>query len=1672
MKFFSTLISSLFFAVALHAQTPANDDCAGLIDLGEVPYCSASAQYTNVGATPSVIDVPASNTPSCFDNGVGSDVWFKFTIPADGSIVDVEISVFGNIDGNGTLQMPQVAIYRGDCAFGELAELDCASAPLNVNELHLEQFGLTPGLPYYLRIQDYSATAASNAGTFKLCIEKYVPEIIMGQDPSTGSCTGTLWDSGGPDNDYGLGEDLTFTICPQDFHQCIILNVEQYDTEQGFDYLSFYQGDDINDLQLTQLAGFGNNFQVQIPAPCATVRFQSDGFAEFEGFKITWICSPDACTTPPPTTCDDPAIVGSLPFAQDGLDNCFSGNTIDGGPCGEDVNFLSGNDYVFAYTSPGDECIHISATGTETGAGLGVYDQCPTLPGATCVASAGGGFSSTDPDINAAFLENPGTYYIVFGAGQDCSQFNISIDTITCPVVLPSASTCDNALNIGGCSNTLPEIIALNPGAGDPDFLVDGVNQGCFVDPQFNYSFFYFVAGADGKFGFAVQAANPDEASDIDFNVWGPIPNVDSICDFVSNNQPIRSSWAAGADLTGLADIHPELGTVVDDEFDCGSPATPGTEPPPPPFINSDDFVKMIDVQQGEIYVILLDDFGSAINQGGIAIDFSGTSTGVLDVPGAPISASADTSVCLGQSIQLNATGGVAYFWSPADNLSCSQCPNPVATPTQTTSYQVQIATACNTYSRVVDVKTIELKLGPDATVCNNASFTLNENGYQGGQYTWTGPAGLSCYNCPSPVVSGLTTGVYNFIATVVTPQCTIKDTIKITVVNGQQPQYTISPDKVLCAGQSVSLGGAGFPNTFYQWNSVPSGFISSNANPSVTPTQTTTYYLVAINTSCPVPSIDSVLMTVYQPPVLAVQGDTTICNGESVLLGNTIPENGITYTWTPDNGTLDSVDIANPLASPLQTTTYQLTATNPGCVVNEFVQVAVVNFDLTLSVPDSVRVCKGTPVPIQATLTPSGGIVTWTPLTGLQVTPNGLSAVANPDEPTLYTATASVPGCSRKESVLVWVDSIPRNLEIRPSDTTICQGNQVLLTSPVYEPAEYPIINFLWTPSLGQLTPDSLYNMVVQPDTTTLYRRVTISGACVDTTEANVIVIEPAQMEVIPSDTTLCPGQSVALKVVYSDGVTDIKWAPPAGLSCTECDNPTATPLQTTTYTVEGEKQGCPVSASGTVTVRALPAIDFPDDTQLCAGESVLLNSAFDPTATYNWTSTDPNFVPTNNPQPVVVQTVPTATYTVTANNGCANSGQVTITMTIATLSVDGDTTICQNFPTNLIATGSLPGNYTWNTGQTGQNIQVTPAQTTTYTVVYTYGDNCQLSDDVTVTVQGVGPSVEFPTDNELCPGESAVLNAVATPGATYNWTSTPPGFTSNLAIPPAVSPGQSTQYNVTATLGNCTISTSVNIIVYNATLTISEDQNLCAGETATLTANGSLSGSYEWSTGQTSASIDVSPATTTTYSVVYTYGDGCTLDEDVKVTAVPNFTLDIAADPDTNKVNIGDPIELMAVVSPSQNLTNFDFQWLENGTTNIGTTETIETAPSTSDSTIFYKLIATSPAGCVQEAQIRFSLVQPMVVVPNAFTPNGDEVNDVFRLKVLEGSVKVLELSIFNRWGNKVYSSTDPDAAWDGKTDDGKEAPSDVYVYYIRWQRGDGALQPPFKGDIALLR
>lgn len=970
------------------------------------------------------------------------------------------------------------------------------------------------------------------------------------------------------------------------------------------------------------------------------------------------------------------------------------------------------------------------------------------------------------------------------------------------------------------------------------------------------------------------------------------------------------------------------------------------------------------------------------------------------------------------------------------------------------------------------------VNLGPDITVCNDAIFTLNPNPLPDVQYAWIGSGFLSCTDCPSPVVSGLNTGIYTYIVVATTPICTENDTIQIIVFNGQQPQYVIGEDKAICIGASVNLGGEAGPGSFYNWTSVPGGFTSTIADPVATPTQSTTYYLEVQNGSCPVSSFDSIKIAVYNPPVLKIQSDTAICNGQSVQLASSIVQPEVVYTWTPNAGALSDSTLANPIATPPQTTLYTLNANNPGCSVTEDVLVAVVNLEFNLSIGDSILICKGAALTVAASANPLTN-VGWSPLVDIQILNNGQTAILKPQESTQYTATASLPGCVRKAQLYIRVDSLPSNLAIYPADTTVCIGSQVILKSETYEPSDFPSIEFEWSPSSGQLTPDTLYNMVLSPVDTILYQRITRSGACTDTAFALVNVVKPPQITVTPPSSVICPGTQVQLNAVIPAGVEDIQWTPMnTSISCTDCANPIVTPSNTTTYQISGMFNGCPTGASAEVVVRTPPILKTPVDLNLCSGASILLNEINDPSATYLWTSTDPAFGTVTAAQPLVVPTLPNTTYFVTANNGCVTTAQITVKVNSATLMTAGTATICEGSSTLISASTSVPGSFLWSNGATQQSINVMPSQTTTYKVSFSYGDGCTLTDSVKITVQGQNASAVFPADLELCPGESIQLNSLVIPGASYQWTSDPAGLTTSDPTPTVQPDPGTTTYYLTTTLGICTKTDSVKVIVYTASLSLPSDTTICGGSDLRISASANATGDYLWSNGEMGAQLSIdSIIKSGIYNVLFTYGSSnaiCTLTESIVISVKPSFNLNIIADPAKDVYNLGENIDLTAIVSPTMSLNGFNFVWKKNGQQVNGSTDMISvvTDVSLTDTAILtYTITATSPNGCSRTTEKRLVLLPPVVRVPNVFTPNGDDLNDTFGLKIISGVVRIDNFVIFNRWGQKVYESKEQNATWDGKIGE-NDAPSDVYVFRITWRDGSGALRKPEEGQVTLLR
>jgi gliding motility-associated-like protein len=149
-----------------------------------------------------------------------------------------------------------------------------------------------------------------------------------------------------------------------------------------------------------------------------------------------------------------------------------------------------------------------------------------------------------------------------------------------------------------------------------------------------------------------------------------------------------------------------------------------------------------------------------------------------------------------------------------------------------------------------------------------------------------------------------------------------------------------------------------------------------------------------------------------------------------------------------------------------------------------------------------------------------------------------------------------------------------------------------------------------------------------------------------------------------------------------------------------------------------------------------------------------------------------------------------------------------------------------------------------------------------------------------------------------------------------------------------------------------------------------------------------------------------------------------------------------------------------------------NFDFEWINNNQT-LSCTDCANPTASPSSTTV-YDLIITDESGCTQSISVlvEVEIVEIVDVVPNIFSPNGDNRNDEFRFLSNDPLTVGLEMSIFDRWGNLVFrsQSVGNEITWDG-TKNGNELNNGVFVYRLIIQSNDGTSKSLI-GDVLLLR
>lgn len=596
----------------------------------------------------------------------------------------------------------------------------------------------------------------------------------------------------------------------------------------------------------------------------------------------------------------------------------------------------------------------------------------------------------------------------------------------------------------------------------------------------------------------------------------------------------------------------------------------------------------------------------------------TGTDSIFIDLDLPTMSASADVSICLGDSTQLTVTGDPSinsYNWdNTIPGLSCYACPDPYASPTTTTSFVV-VATNVNGCTArdtvIVTVNDSIPNLLPDTSdVCVNDPVQYSLSGFAGiSNVNWvtTLPITVTNGNMDAEVIAADT----NFVdVTYEWNNCTYTE--RITLLPWDPSTIDAGADMLVCRGADVFLP-TNYPGTVIWRAGSPTA--APLASTTVNPTVNTIYYLEVQYNGC---SGTDQLNVNIDLPAITTSGDVTICLGTSTTLSVT-GDAGNTYQWTPSFALL-TPDAATTEASPNSTVTYTVTGTNTnGCTVSETLTVTVSDPQSDI-LTDTMEVCLNDNVQINVIPLSNTSNIQWsTSIAGANLTCP--SACTNPaitaTESGTVTLTYEYESCQFTEIVYIDVWN-PATVDAGSSEL-ICLGETITLAQ------NYPG-TFDWRE--GSLTSTPLFTYDVTPSQDTWYYVTVNNHGCQGIDSVLIQIDNPTITLDIPDP--ICVGSTVRLFVVGAQPDYTFEWdANQQGLSCLDCNSPIAQPQYTSTYTVTGTNiNGCTVSDNVTVqvdqdTVDLMPetiyaCIDRTTDLQLDLANNpgVIVSSIFWETA------------------------------------------------------------------------------------------------------------------------------------------------------------------------------------------------------------------------------------------------------------------------------------------------------------------------------------------------------------------------------------------------------------------------------------------------------------------------
>ncbi len=858
-----------------------------------------------------------------------------------------------------------------------------------------------------------------------------------------------------------------------------------------------------------------------------------------------------------------------------------------------------------------------------------------------------------------------------------------------------------------------------------------------------------------------------------------------------------------------------------------------------------------------------------------------------------------------------------------------------------------------------------------------------------------------------------------------------------------------ITGNASVCNGQATTLnavatGGSGYT---YSWSN---GATSSSItiNPAATAN-----FTVTVTNSAGCTTTASQLVSVGGNPTVSISGTTAICAGSSsTLTAAGSGGSGFTYLWS--NGETDAVIVVSPTLA----TTYTVSATNSaGCSATASQNISI-NPGLTPSIAGNLAICIGA----SSNLSVSGlaaGVYTYNWSNGATTA----SINVTPSSNIAYQVTVTAAnGCSGTNSNTVQVNPLP-TVQILGNGAS-CSAQSDTLTALANGGTSF---SYAWS------TGATSSSIAVVPNSGATYQvTVTNQNGCTASDTVVGTVVTPPTVSIL-GQVQACAGETLTF-TADAQGGTGFTYLWSSGQTTSSVNlnlNASFSPQVTVT-----SSNGCQASASLNVNVTALPIINITGNSTLCAGASTTLTANVSNTAgtvTYLWSSGEANT--SINLTPASSQTL---TVTATHANGCSASQTATITVNpLPVITLTGDTNVCIG-STGAISASSTGGNsfsYLWSTGETSSSIVTNPTVITTYSITATNNFGCTSTANFDVFPSSMPEIFAESNFTNACPNQQITLTAYYIVSAAfdfdYQWGANANNSPDSLTT--ITFTGGTQTYSVTATnLYGCTISDSVQVSESSLNMTVNTIQPLCPGDDGQITVdvlNGTAPFTYSYNNGQSFVNDSFSTLLPPSqYTVIARDQFGCQANQSTTIVDAVGIILSIS--PNSYDISLGDSVQLEATV---QAVLPATYIWTP--ANDLSCNNCVQPYASPLESTN-YTLLVTDGNGCTATASAQVNIFKNRTVfIPNAFTPNDDNLNDYFTAYADEQLFEITSMLIYNRWGNLVFESRNFQpgqriGAWDG-TYKGQEQNVDSYVYIINVEFVDGHKEQ-LQGDLTLIR